>query len=215
MRVFHSSPSRCRPLERTTAARTSLFGHRTVRHQSPANAPSPKHSAGDASTAQPWSLTSLREKLIGSGPRSSPTGATSRSRWPRLRCRDRCSVADCPAPSIARAGMSGRQEQNAGRRPQQRHALVRAKQRGSAFRCRQPRASIACCRCRGDLPLPKPVRSAILASKSPESGECRCISVTLLVRALAISHQSVANILARHEAVLEGQHERCSPESRP
>ena len=101
MRVFHSSPSRCRPLERTTAARTSLFGHRTVRHQSPANAPSPKHSAGDASTAQPWSLTSLREKLIGSGPRSSPTGATLRSRWPRLRCRDRCSVADCPAPSIA------------------------------------------------------------------------------------------------------------------
>ena len=64
MRVFHSSPSRCRPLERTTAARTSLFGHRTVRHQSPANARSPKHSAGDASTAQPWSLTSLREKLI-------------------------------------------------------------------------------------------------------------------------------------------------------
>jgi len=139
MRVFHSSPSRCRPLERTTAARTSLFGHRTVRHQSPANAPSPKHSAGDASTAQPWSLTSLREKLIGSGPRSSPTGATSRSRWPRLRCRDRCSVADCPAPSIARAGMSGRQDQKCGRRPQQRYALVRAKQRGSAF----PRPSTA------------------------------------------------------------------------
>ena len=63
--------------------------------------------------------------------------------------------------------MSGRQEQNAGRRPQQRHVLVRAKQRGSAFRCRQPRASIACCRWRGDLPLPKQVRSAILASKSP------------------------------------------------
>ena len=41
------------------------------------------------------------------------------------------------------------------------------KQRGSAFRCRQPRASIACCRWRGDMPLLKQVRSAILASKSP------------------------------------------------
>ena len=38
---------------------------------------------------------------------------------------------------------------------------------GSTFRCRQPRASIACCRWRGDLPLPKPVGSALLASKSP------------------------------------------------
>src|SRR6516225_6923981 len=106
-------------------------------------------------------------------------------------------------------------EPEVGPSPGWRYALVQAKQRGSAFCCRQPRASIACCRCRGDLPLPKPVRSAILASKSPESGECRCISVTLLVRALAISHRSVANILARHEAVLEGQHERCSPEARP
>ena len=44
---------------------------------------------------------------------------------------------------------------------------MQAKQRGSAFCCRQQRASIACCRCRGDLPLPEPVRSAILASKSP------------------------------------------------
>jgi hypothetical protein len=66
--------------------------------------------------------------------------------------------------------MSGRQDQKCGRRPQQRYALVLAKQ---AFRGRQPRASIACCRCQGDLPLPRLVRSVILASKSPESGECR------------------------------------------
>jgi hypothetical protein len=42
-------------------------------------------------TAEPWSLTSLREKLVKIGVKVVATGATSRSRWPRSRCRDRCS----------------------------------------------------------------------------------------------------------------------------
>jgi hypothetical protein len=47
-------------------------------------------------TAEPWSLTSLREKLIKIGAKvASATGATSRSRWPRSRCRDRCSPRSC------------------------------------------------------------------------------------------------------------------------
>ena len=48
---------------------------------------------------------------------------------------------------------------------------MRAKQRASPFWCRQPPALIAidpgCAR----FALPKPVRSTILASKPPESGE--------------------------------------------
>jgi hypothetical protein len=36
---------------------------------------------------------------------------------------------------------------------------------------RRPRSPLA--RDNGELPLPKPVNSAILAAKPPESGECR------------------------------------------
>jgi hypothetical protein len=41
--------------------------------------------------AEPWPLTSLREKLIKIGAKVVSHGRTSRSRWPRLRCRGRCS----------------------------------------------------------------------------------------------------------------------------
>jgi hypothetical protein len=53
--------------------------------------------------------------------------------------------------------------------------MPRDKQIGrvSALECvsRRPRSPLA--RGNGELPLPKPVRSAILAAKPPESGECR------------------------------------------
>jgi len=39
--------------------------------------------------AEPWSLTSLREKLIKSEPRSSAMADMSPSKWQRSRCRDR------------------------------------------------------------------------------------------------------------------------------
>jgi hypothetical protein len=51
--------------------------------------------------------------------------------------------------------------------------LVQAKRRVSASGRRQPLASMALARGDGDLPLPKPVRNAILTSKWRESGECR------------------------------------------
>jgi hypothetical protein len=41
--------------------------------------------------AEPWSPTSLREKLIKIGARSSATAATSPYSWPTSRCRGRCS----------------------------------------------------------------------------------------------------------------------------
>jgi hypothetical protein len=45
-------------------------------------------------TAEPWSLTSLREKLIKIGAKVT-TGATSPSRWPRSWFRGRCSRTSC------------------------------------------------------------------------------------------------------------------------
>ena len=44
--------------------------------------------------AEPWSLTSLREKLIKIGAKV-VMAATSPSRWPRSRCHDRCSRKSC------------------------------------------------------------------------------------------------------------------------
>ena len=41
--------------------------------------------------AEPWSLTSLREKLIKIGARVASHGRYVASRWPRSRCRGRCS----------------------------------------------------------------------------------------------------------------------------
>ncbi len=46
-------------------------------------------------TAEPWSLTSLREKLIKIGAKVVATAAMSPSSWPRSRCRDRCSPTFC------------------------------------------------------------------------------------------------------------------------
>ena len=46
-------------------------------------------------TAEPWSLNSLREKLIKIAPRWSVTAATSPSSWPTSRCRGRCSRTFC------------------------------------------------------------------------------------------------------------------------
>ena len=42
-------------------------------------------------TVQPWSLTSLREKLIKIGAKVVSHGATSDSKWPRSQSRGRCS----------------------------------------------------------------------------------------------------------------------------
>jgi hypothetical protein len=84
--------------------------------------------------------------------------ATSRFRWPRSRWPDRCSpnsVADCRTAGTSRAGMT--------------------KQigRASALQCLSRRPQPPFARGDGYLPLPKPVRSAILATKPPVSGECR------------------------------------------
>jgi hypothetical protein len=46
-------------------------------------------------TTEPWSLTSLREKLIKIGAKASATVATSPSKWPRSQCRGRCSRKSC------------------------------------------------------------------------------------------------------------------------
>jgi hypothetical protein len=55
-----------------------------------------------------------------------------------------------------------------GRRLRERYVSVGTEQCGSTFRCRQPLASTAFCRCWGrHLPLPKPFKSAILASNLP------------------------------------------------
>jgi Transposase DDE domain group 1 len=45
--------------------------------------------------AEPWSLSSLREKLIQIGAKLSATGATSRSSWPRSQSRSGCSPTSC------------------------------------------------------------------------------------------------------------------------
>jgi len=68
-------------------------------------------------TAQPWSLTSLREKLIKIGAKVVTHGRyvtfqMAEVAVPRQTFAED-PVADCPAPSTARAGMSGWQEQNA------------------------------------------------------------------------------------------------------
>lgn len=42
-----------------------------------------------------WSLTSLRENSSKLAPGSSATGATSSSRWPKLRCQGACSTKSC------------------------------------------------------------------------------------------------------------------------
>src|SRR4051794_28331861 len=46
-------------------------------------------------TVEPWSLTSLREKLIKLVRRSSATAATSLSSWPRSRCPAGCLPTSC------------------------------------------------------------------------------------------------------------------------
>ena len=46
-------------------------------------------------TVQPWSLTSLREKLIKIGAKVVSHGATSDSKWPRSQSRGRCSPTSC------------------------------------------------------------------------------------------------------------------------
>jgi hypothetical protein len=46
-------------------------------------------------TAEPWSLTSLREKLTKIGAKIVSHGRYSRSRWPRSRFRGRCSRKSC------------------------------------------------------------------------------------------------------------------------
>jgi hypothetical protein len=126
--------------------------------------------------AEPWSLTSLREKLIKIVPRSSATGATWPSSWrgcgvaADLR---RHSVADRPTAGTARAGMSGRREQNAASGDMtgmRRCAQTRAIQRSAALdrRLRAPVAGAG-----RDLLLPRPLTGAILASKPRASGECR------------------------------------------
>jgi hypothetical protein len=48
---------------------------------------------------------------------------------------------------------------------------MQASRRVSAFQCRRPPVLIAFCLRHGDLPLRKAFKGAILAPKSPESGE--------------------------------------------
>jgi Transposase DDE domain group 1 len=96
-------------------------------------------------TAEPWSLTSLREKLIKIG-----ANVVSRGRYltfqiaevavPRQMFADILSLIARlrapPTPAWERR-RQGRQRQREG------HGLMRAKQRASPFWCRQPPASIA------------------------------------------------------------------------
>jgi hypothetical protein len=126
--------------------------------------------------AEPWSLSSLREKLIKIGAKVVSHGryvtfqmaevAVSRQMFAdilsliaRLRAQ--------PAPVWAAGGSRMRQG------PQERCALVRqsrAIQRFGAVnrKLRSPVASAA-----RDLPLREPVRSAIPSQNHPQSGECR------------------------------------------
>ena len=99
-------------------------------------------------TAEPWSLTSLREKLIKIGAK-----VVSHGRYVTFQMAEvavsRQMFADIlsliarlrapPAPS-----MRG-QEIKCGRRRGERYASMQAKRRVSALRCRQPPASIASC----------------------------------------------------------------------
>ena len=54
----------------------------------------------------------------------------------------------------------------------ERYALMQANWTRFSIRVPQPEASIALSRSNGDLPLPKPVRSAMLVARAPGSGEC-------------------------------------------
>jgi hypothetical protein len=68
--------------------------------------------------------------------------------------------------------MSGQREQSR-RGSEERYASVRAEQRGWALPCRHRRLRSPVADAGRDLPLPKPFKGAILASKPRASGECR------------------------------------------
>jgi hypothetical protein len=84
-------------------------------------------------TAEAWSLTSLRDRLIKIGAKVVSHGRTWRSRWARSRCHVRCSLrpdTDRPIAGAPGVGMTSA-------------ALIQAKRRISRFGRRQPAASIA------------------------------------------------------------------------
>jgi hypothetical protein len=117
---------------------------------------------------RPWSLTSVREAGKDRRQGRQPRALRRRGRGAATDVR-RDPVADRPAAGTARAGMSGAGSL-CGKRRQERYASVCAIQRFGALdrRIRAPFASGY-----GDLPLPKPVKGAILSSKTPGSGEYR------------------------------------------
>ena len=121
--------------------------------------------------AEPWSLTSLREKLIKIGAKVVSHGALrhvpvgrGRGIAPDVR---RHPVAGRPTAGTACASMSGQREQSR-RGSEERYASVRAEQRGWALPCRHRRLRSPVADAGRDLPLPKPYRGAILPSKPPE-----------------------------------------------
>jgi len=77
-----------------------------------------------------------------------------------------------PAAGTACASMSGQRDQSR-RGSEERYASVRAEQRGWALPCRHRRLRSPVADAGRDLPLPKPFKGAILASKRRASGECR------------------------------------------
>jgi hypothetical protein len=81
-------------------------------------------------------------------------------------------VADRPAAGTARSGLTSAGPNSRGR---EGRSVPRHRQSGT-FQCWKPvnrpfRSPVACGE--GELLLSKPVRSAILPAKPPESGECR------------------------------------------
>jgi hypothetical protein len=123
--------------------------------------------------AEPWSLTSLREKLIKIGAKV-VSYATSRSRWPRSRCRDnvrRHPVADRPVAGATGAGMRASESKFAGQRGG-KHASMQAKRYVSAFRYCQPLRSPPARAGRG-LPCPRRSKGRSWPQSRRKSGECR------------------------------------------
>jgi hypothetical protein len=126
-------------------------------------------------TERPWSLTSLREKLIKIGAKVVSHGRyvtfqLAEVAVPRQLFADILSLPGCghrPHPHDQRWATCTGYIRGRG---MPRDKLIG---RVSALECvsRRPQSPLA--RGNDELPLPKPVRSAILAAKPPESGECR------------------------------------------
>ena len=143
-----------------------------------------------------WSLTSLREKLIKIGAKVVSHGRyvtfqMAEVAVPRQMFAEILSLI-ARLRRTARAGMTRRRGQSAS--GNQGRGMPWCKQigRASALERFSRRSRSLFARGDGDLPLPKPVRSAMLAAKLLVSGECRL--VRLLTCGLASAFAGTSNI---------------------